>query len=223
VDQLQPLPAGYPDSSTFLNEMNRKQNEWNKINNDIADINIAITKLEKDLEAVGYEATELQEIERKTRMEFARVKEKAEALEAVREAALPLLATANDPFLTLQPRIVGHVKELTADRYTEVKMKDNLPTAMVRDGMELRPRQLSGGTGGVLALALRLALADLYLEDRKGFLMMDDPFTEMDEDRHALAANALVRMGEQKQMIFFTCHKQHAKLFPAQLRIERKS
>ena len=174
------------------------------------------------LEAVGYEAAELEELVRKYKMEFESEQQKVRALEAVQAMAAPMLAMANDPFMTLKSKVEVHVKELTADRYTEVKMQDNLPTAMVRNGMALKPGQLSGGTGGALSLALRLSLADLYLEDMKGFLMMDDPFTEMDQHRHPLAAKALVRMGEQKQLIFFTCHEHHAALFPKELRIVRK-
>jgi len=69
---------------------------------------------------------------------------------------------------------------------------------------------LSQGTLGSLALATRLALAELYLKDDKGFLVMDDPFTDMDPARRTAAAKAIGAFAQQRQVLFFTCHPLHA-------------
>jgi len=80
-----------------------------------------------------------------------------------------------------------------------VNGKTSLPTEL-----------LSQGTLGSLALATRLALAELYLKDDNGFLVMDDPFTDMDPDRRKAAAVALSSFAKERQVLLFTCHPLHA-------------
>jgi uncharacterized protein YhaN len=69
---------------------------------------------------------------------------------------------------------------------------------------------LSQGALGSLALAARLALAELYLREANGFLLLDDPFTDMDPGRRSLAMAALVDFAAHHQVILLTCHTGHA-------------
>ncbi|MEI8100719.1 MAG: hypothetical protein WCH09_04055, partial [Bacteroidota bacterium] len=62
-------------------------------------------------------------------------------------------------------------------------------------------------------LAVRLAYAKLYLKDLDGFFVLDDPFTEMDEERRLLATETLTQFASEKQTFFFTCHPAHAQSF----------
>ena len=61
-----------------------------------------------------------------------------------------------------------------------------------------------------LALSLRLSMADYYSKDNKGFLIMDDPLTDMDASRQQSAANCIKQFATEKQVILFTCHQSHA-------------
>jgi uncharacterized protein YhaN len=72
---------------------------------------------------------------------------------------------------------------------------------------------LSGGTAASLGLAVRLAYAKLYLKDLDGFFVLDDPFTEMDEERRLLATETLTQFASEKQTFYFTCHPVHAQSF----------
>ena len=64
----------------------------------------------------------------------------------------------------------------------------------------------------MLSIALKLAMADKYLEDREGFIIMDDPFVDLDPQRQERAAAVIQEFAEGKQVILFTCHPAHAKL-----------
>ena len=70
---------------------------------------------------------------------------------------------------------------------------------------------LSQGTLGSLALATRLALSELYLKGMDGFFLLDDPFTDMDTARRAAAVQALASFAAKHQVLFFTCHPEHAR------------
>ena len=69
---------------------------------------------------------------------------------------------------------------------------------------------LSQGTLGSLALATRLALSELYIKGMDGFFLLDDPFTDMDTTRRAAAIQAIGTFAENHQVLFFTCHPDHA-------------
>ena len=60
------------------------------------------------------------------------------------------------------------------------------------------------------ALATRLALSELYLKGMDGFFLLDDPFTDMDSSRRAAAVQAIGSFAENHQVLFFTCHPEHA-------------
>jgi uncharacterized protein YhaN len=66
---------------------------------------------------------------------------------------------------------------------------------------------------GSLAIALRLAYAKKYMQEMYGFLLMDDPLTELDEERSILASGVISAFAQQKQVILMTCDKDHARLF----------
>ena len=43
-----------------------------------------------------------------------------------------------------------------------------------------------------------------------GFFLLDDPFTDMDSTRRAAAIQAIGTFAENHQVLFFTCHPDHA-------------
>jgi hypothetical protein len=45
-----------------------------------------------------------------------------------------------------------------------------------------------------------------------GFFLLDDPFTDMDTTRRAAAIQAIGTFAENHQVLFFTCHPEHARL-----------
>jgi uncharacterized protein YhaN len=69
---------------------------------------------------------------------------------------------------------------------------------------------LSQGTLGSLALATRLALSELYLKDMPGFFLLDDPFTDLDATRRSAAVQSIGAFAKNHQVLFFTCHPDHA-------------
>jgi exonuclease SbcC len=43
-----------------------------------------------------------------------------------------------------------------------------------------------------------------------GFFLLDDPFTDMDTTRRTAAIQAIGTFAENHQVLFFTCHPDHA-------------
>jgi len=143
---------------------------------------------------------------------------RAEALLAVQAAAKAVLEESGSGAQQgFESALAGYAAELTADRYRAMPLAGGLPDSLEReDGLRLPFDLLSGGTRGLFALALRLAMADAFLEDAEGFLILDDPLVDLDPERQQRASAALARFASQpgRQLLLFTCHPAHAARFP---------
>ncbi len=72
---------------------------------------------------------------------------------------------------------------------------------------ELREvRQLSVGYQDLIGVCMRLALVDAMYQAEKPFLIMDDPFVNLDEEKTAAGMKLLENVAEEYQTIYFTCH-----------------
>ena len=85
-----------------------------------------------------------------------------------------------------------------------------LPASVVRCAISLPPDRLSQGGSGALALAVRLAMAEAYLQGHGGFIMLDYPLVHFDKYRMAVAAEVLRAFSADTQVLFFTCHDHQA-------------
>ncbi len=63
----------------------------------------------------------------------------------------------------------------------------------------------SRGTRDLYNLASRLALVDSLYEKEKPFIILDDPFTALDDKKTAAALKLLREFGKERQIIYFTC------------------
>jgi exonuclease SbcC len=55
-------------------------------------------------------------------------------------------------------------------------------------------------------------MAEYFLQDKSGFLILDDPLVDMDLGRQALAAEQINEFAKTRQVIFLTCHPQTAEM-----------
>ena len=64
----------------------------------------------------------------------------------------------------------------------------------------------SKGMRETLELCTRLALIDALFEKEQPFVVLDDPFVNLDEKSLMGAKKVLMQLAEQYQLIYFTCH-----------------
>ncbi len=65
----------------------------------------------------------------------------------------------------------------------------------------------SRGTRDLFNLAARLALVDSLYEKEKPFIILDDPFTALDDGKIKAASKLLQSFAKDRQVIYFTCSK----------------
>ena len=117
-------------------------------------------------------------------------------------------------------------KESYAARYMErmrqgfkkyMGMLDEEAAARLRLDVELTPGEealgslhsqeyMSTGLREFAGICTRLALVDAMYEEEKPFLVMDDPFVNLDEGKLARGRALLEELSREYQIIYFTCH-----------------
>jgi uncharacterized protein YhaN len=205
---LPTLPQLFTSINEFELKVRRSDEAFNLVTTKVTE-----AKLRKaELEAIPFEksAEELSSLLSDAEQAFERVKHKAQAIERIR-AKLEEIVTQRgnvDPLRELREAIVRQLKVLTVGRYRDVKLEGAVPSSIVGE-RELSSSLLSQGTLGSLALATRLALAELYRKQQDGFLLLDDPMTDMDPERRGAAAQVLNAFAGNCQVLLFTCHPEH--------------
>ena len=64
----------------------------------------------------------------------------------------------------------------------------------------------STGYQDLLDICLRMALVDTVFEAEEPFIVMDDPFVNLDQEKIGRAMLLLALLAQKKQIIYFTCH-----------------
>ena len=159
---------------------------------------------------------ELEEELKDKTIEFEEKLKIADSVKHVRDLSYKLLDEIDtNPNETFIKKVEGYFSFLTNGKYTKIISEDYLPEKIIQeDGIsskELEHVHLSAGTMDALALSLRLAMADYFL-DKGGFMIMDDPLVDMDPQRQMKASELIRNFAEERQVIVFTCHPGHAEM-----------
>lgn len=202
-------PDGYSSITEYLELLAKKEAARELQDQGLKDLKVEQGRLTGA--APVYTAEELRgDLEIKER-EFERQQATGQALLRIRSKLQSVIAARgiDDPMQGLATAVSDHFKNLTGGRYHQVTLDGTAPVS-VGGALALDTALLSQGTLGSLALATRLALSELYLKGMHGFFLLDDPFTDMDAIRRAAAVQAIGAFSKNHQVLFFTCHPQHA-------------
>ena len=89
----------------------------------------------------------------------------------------------------------------------KVVMDKDFKVYFERNGENRSDRHLSAGQYALCALCLRLALIDNMYVQEKPFIIMDDPFVNLDEEHMQRAAALIKELSADRQLIYFCCHE----------------
>lgn len=201
------FPDGFTTASAFAADIKMREDKVEVNRKKVGKANVGIAALgqpgDDDLESLRNtseekKATHTRELE--TAKQYSRI---IDAINQIRGNA--------DPFAAIAHRITQLFSRLTNGKYGALSTASGLPTALRRDdGAELPSTRLSQGTAALLAIAVRIALVEQLLEQAPMFVLMDDPFVDLDATRRKLAAKELQELGKHTQVIVLTCHEEHA-------------
>lgn len=91
------------------------------------------------------------------------------------------------------------LKEINIDTELEVKIKG--------EGKDKILDYFSIGYKDLVGLCTRFALIDAIFEKEKPFIILDDPFVNLDKEKIENAMNLIKEISKDYQIIYFTCHE----------------
>ena len=74
------------------------------------------------------------------------------------------------------------------------------------EGAAREAASFSAGTLDALTLCMRLALVDALFTKEQPFLLLDDPFVNLDDARTKRALELLQKISQQRQVVYLVCN-----------------
>ncbi len=100
-----------------------------------------------------------------------------------------------------------HYAESLEDKLNGARLDERLSLTYDEDGTLHRFDHLSSGEMTLASICMRLALIDNIYEKERPFLILDDPFAELDATHLDKAKRLLSDISKSTQIIYFTCHE----------------
>ena len=118
-----------------------------------------------------------------------------------------LSAKYTEPIKNAFQKYYGYISKGDADDYV---LDANINITKMEMGERREKESLSRGYRDLVDIALRMALVDAMYNNEKPFVVMDDPFVNLDTGKLEEAKEFLNKMSADYQVIYFTCHESRA-------------
>lgn len=127
------------------------------------------------------------------------------------DATMDFLAEARERLTTsylgpIRESFTRYMEKLTKLTGETFFITPELDVQLERQGHARELGYFSAGQTDAVMLCMRLALVDALFEGEKPFVILDDPFVNLDDERTAQALNLLKELGREQQIIYLTCN-----------------
>jgi len=173
------------------------------INNEISVLNLEISNDETEAEKLDELYAEKQqhtELLKKYKHNHALLTRTAELLQ---EADKHLKDRYISP---IKDNFISYAEMLETALGEKVTMTPNFEIRYERNGIERSEKHLSAGQRSICAFCFRMALIDNMYTEEKPFLILDDPFVNLDQKHMNRVKEMLKKLSDKLQLIYFTCH-----------------
>lgn len=151
---------------------------------------------------------------REQEAELAQLKEQAETdsrTYALLKTTRELLETAKSAFTAkyTEPIMSGfrkYYRLLSGQGGEALQMDANTRLHVIEQNLPREVAALSPGRQDLIGVCMRMALVEAMYQSEKPFLVMDDPFVNLDEERMRGGMAFLGEVSKEYQIIYFTCH-----------------
>ncbi len=177
--------------------------EANELRRKLAALNRDISDDESIVETLGEKQAELDSAV--ARLEECRAKLTAytAAMQFIKDAERTLNSNFVKPVGEAFARYSNLLKSALGGT---VRIDKNFSVIFEADGQLRSAGHLSSGQRAVVALCFRLALIDNMFASDLPFVLLDDPFADLDEEHTRRAAQLLRDLSKDRQIIYFYCH-----------------
>lgn len=219
MERILSVPAG--DTLPALEELNRKTKESEE---SAEEIRSRMQGYEDQMEKLqeSYDAwTENKKMLESEQEQLRALKEKYRYIQKAREhlgrAKENLTARYMEPLMNSFSKYYKLILDEEADRFY---MDANANITVSEQGMQRDTRYLSTGYQDLIGVCMRLALADAMYQGEKPFLILDDPFVNLDDEKVQGGRRLLAAAAKEYQIIYFTCSESRSRSFAGTVRSE---
>ncbi len=179
------------------NDYNQKLSLFNSLKQEILDMEERVSSLD-DKKMVSLSNKERRkELENKAKLFDSLVDEINKADQSLKDK---YVAPIKDKFLE-------YAKALEETIGEKVYMDKDYKISFDREGSLRSYEHLSSGMLTICALCFRLALIDNMFIEELPFIIMDDPFTNLDNAHLQKTKDLLSKISSNKQILYFCCHE----------------
>lgn len=107
----------------------------------------------------------------------------------------------------LEDRLNKYIEKIEGGKVGNVKVDTDLNVFVEKDGALLDSAYFSQGYKNLFCICERFALIDMLFDGGKPFVVLDDPFTNLDKDKIKQALSLVKELSKEFQIIYFVCHE----------------
>lgn len=203
-----------------LDEINSiLDSENNKINEELNKVFLDIKEYETELKHQSSDDEQMHRIDeeieilgfKKNHLEDTNISLKT-ALDVLTEASMEI---QRDFAPALNIKMSEIINKISGGKYIDLRADDKLTlkTVSPETGEVVNASLLSGGTTDQMYLALRIAMSEIFTSKKESLpLIMDEVFSQYDDERTCETFKLLKKIVPEKQIIFFTCKSREIEL-----------
>lgn len=113
---------------------------------------------------------------------------------------------ANSYVGSVEQGFVHYANALLGEKIGRVMLDRELHLFIDEQGAARDPASFSAGTIDGVMLCMRLALVDALFQKEQPFLLLDDPFVNLDDEGTSRALSLLRSLARERQIIYLTCN-----------------
>lgn len=131
------------------------------------------------------------------------------AMEALSSASVRI---KSDITPRIRERAEENLSRITAGKYNELLIDDNMGLSVFTEGETRHIDVLSKGTLDASYFSVRLALLDALLSEKNPPLFMDESLSQLDDSRAENTVRAIASYAERAQCVLFTCQNRDVEI-----------
>ena len=166
------------------------------------DLKDEISRLSKADRKLQEDEETLRLLRRSLEKDKKRYKTAALAGEYLEKAREVIINRYAEPLLRSFSEFYGRITGEEAESY---HMDASLEMTTEEKGLQRPTEALSSGYRDLVGICLRVALVEAMYREEKPFMIMDDPFTNLDDEKTRRSREFIRKLSEDYQIIYLTC------------------
>lgn len=176
--------------------------EREKVHNNIGNYNKTLENLQEEYDEWEENCAKLKELKSIQSMEEKKYKCVSKAKKKLEMAKEVMTAKYADPILQGFSR---YYEMISGDEAIHFHIDANTTVTVDELGKQRDTNTLSSGYRDLIGICLRISLVDAMYQEEEPPLIMDDPFTNLDDKKVNAGMDFVGKLAEKYQIIYFTC------------------